>query len=67
MQADSIDEVTVYSDWEGCGNFVSGNETGQEEYSVSSAARLPNSASLLGKSPHTILCILKFNNKKIIL
>jgi hypothetical protein len=67
LQVDRSDEVAVYSDWEGFGNSVFGNEAGQEEYSESSAASLPNTASLLGKYPHIILSVLKFYTNKIIL
>jgi hypothetical protein len=59
--------VAVYTDWEGYDNSVCGNEAGQEEYRKSSAASLPNTAFLLGKSPQTKSSILKFDNKKIIL
>ncbi len=52
LQVDESDEAGVYSDWEGLGDSVSGNQAGQDEDSRSSEASLPNTASLFGGPPH---------------
>ncbi len=64
-QADGSDDTGLYSNWEGFGDSVAEIEASLEEDSSSSEASLPDTASLLGKSPHIGRNIFNFSDNKI--